>query len=193
MTNNIILRRLLRVHDSLEQARLPHAFGGAIALAFHVGEPRATSDIDVNITADPGAPEPVLSALPARVAWGDADVRACQEAGQVRLWWREAPFDTPLDVFLPQHPRLHRMVVDRAEPVEVLGQTVPILSATDLMIFKMWYARRKDWADIEAMVQYGKADHLEAAAWIGELLGNDDVRLTTLQQIVSEVDAARPT
>lgn len=70
-------------------------------------------------------------------------------------------------------------------------QRIPILTATDLMIFKMWFARRKDWADIEAMVQYGRADHFEAAAWIADLLGADDPHLATLQQIVTEVEMAR--
>ncbi len=187
MTDNVILRRLLQVHDGLESAKLDHGFGGAIALAFHVREPRATIDIDVNVTADPDEPERVFSPLPPTVRWSANDVRACRQDGQVRLWWREQPFDTPLDIFLPQHPRLHAMVVARAERVELLSRSIPILTATDLMIFKLWYARRKDWADIEAMVRYGKADYREAAQWIAELLGGDDPRLRQLQEIVDEV------
>lgn len=190
MTNNVILRRLLAVHEGLDAADLPHAFGGAIALAFHVGEPRATSDIDVNITADPLHPQPTLQALPARVAWGDDDIAAIQRDGQVRVWWREDPFDTPIDLFLTQHPRLHELVVRRAEQVELLGHTIAVLTATDLMIFKIWYDRRKDWADIEEMLRYAKADHREAAGWIAELLGPEDHRLATLQQLVTEVGAS---
>lgn len=187
MTSNTVLRRLLSVHDRLDAAQLQHAFGGAIALAFHVGEPRATIDIDVNITADPEHPERVFRTLPDQMRWDAADVRACRQDGQVRLWWRQEPFDTPVDIFLPQHPTLHELVVRRAERVELLGQTVPILSATDLMIFKLWYDRRKDWADLEAMVRYGKADHVEAAQWIAELLGNSDRRLEQLQALLDEV------
>lgn len=36
------------VHRSLEQAGIPHAFGGAFALAYY-GAPRETKDIDVNV------------------------------------------------------------------------------------------------------------------------------------------------
>lgn len=187
MTSNIVLRRLLAVHEALVAAALPHAFGGAIALAFHVGEPRATSDIDVNITADPLHAEQVLAVLPTPLGWGPADVSRCASDGQVRLWWRAEPFDTPLDIFLPQHPRLHELVVRRAEQVPLLGQSIPILTATDLLTFKVWFGRRKDWADVEAMLRYGKADWQETVEWIIELLGPDDDRLDTLRQIVAEV------
>jgi hypothetical protein len=36
------------VHRSLEEAEIPHAFGGALALGFYA-EPRKTKDIDVNV------------------------------------------------------------------------------------------------------------------------------------------------
>jgi hypothetical protein len=41
--------RLLAVHEALDQAELPHAFGGAIALGYCVVEPRGTRDLDVNV------------------------------------------------------------------------------------------------------------------------------------------------
>lgn len=36
------------VHEQLGKAGVPHAFGGALALAYY-GAPRPTSDIDVNV------------------------------------------------------------------------------------------------------------------------------------------------
>lgn len=36
------------VHQSLKEAGIPHAFGGAFALAYY-GAPRPTSDIDANV------------------------------------------------------------------------------------------------------------------------------------------------
>lgn len=36
------------VHRSLEEAGIPHAFGGAVALGYYA-EPRETQDIDVNV------------------------------------------------------------------------------------------------------------------------------------------------
>lgn len=38
------------VDEALTAAAVPHAFGGALALAYHVESPRATVDIDLNIS-----------------------------------------------------------------------------------------------------------------------------------------------
>jgi hypothetical protein len=46
---SVLAQRLLAVHAALDDAGLPHAFGGAIALAYCTLEPRGTRDIDVNV------------------------------------------------------------------------------------------------------------------------------------------------
>ncbi len=43
--------KILAVHEALEVARIPHAFGGAVALAYY-GEPRMTTYIDVFFSRD---------------------------------------------------------------------------------------------------------------------------------------------
>lgn len=50
---SLLAQRLLAVHDALDAAELPHAFGGAIALAYCTEEPRGTRDLDVNVFVDP--------------------------------------------------------------------------------------------------------------------------------------------
>ena len=47
----------------LDSLGVPHQFGGAIALAWY-RNPRATTDIDVNLTLPPEAAPPVLGASP---------------------------------------------------------------------------------------------------------------------------------
>ena len=56
-------RAALRLHAGLESGGIPHAFGGAIALADWTLEPRGTRDIDVNlfVPAAPPAPAPAAS------------------------------------------------------------------------------------------------------------------------------------
>ena len=49
--------RLVTLHQALDAAGVPHAFGGAIALAYCTEDPRGTNDIDCNVcvpASDPG-------------------------------------------------------------------------------------------------------------------------------------------
>lgn len=60
--------RLLELHDALNAAGLPHAFGGAIALAYCTREPRESHDLDVNVFVAPSQANDVLAVLPGGVA-----------------------------------------------------------------------------------------------------------------------------
>jgi hypothetical protein len=184
----IVLERALELHDALDAAEVPHALGGALALAYHVAEARATRDLDLNVTADPEHPEAVFRVLPRGVLWGPADGRMVRETGQVRLLWPhpESQPPIPLDLFFPQHA-FHRTVMSRTELVVMLDGTMPIISATDLMVFKMLYDRRKDWADIEELVRFGKVDVAEAERWLTAIVGPDDARHATLRELLDEV------
>lgn len=184
----IVLERALEVHHRLDEAGIPNALGGALALAYHVQEARATRDLDLNVTADPAHPEVVFDALPDDVPVGSADVRAVRESGQVRLYWPhpDGQPPIPLDLFFPQHA-FHAVVMGRLERVALLDDTIPILSATDLMVFKMLFDRRKDWADIEELVRFGKVDVAEARGWLTEIVGPGDRRQRTLEDLLEEL------
>jgi hypothetical protein len=172
------VEKILAVHEHLTTAHIQHAFGGAIALGYHVEAPRATADIDLNITADTGRATVVLQALPAAVGWAKADVAQIERDGQARVFWDR----TPIDLFFPQHA-LHDVVASRVEQVPFAGASIPIVSATDLCIFKAMFDRTKDWADIEAMLVYGEVDRGEVRAWLVRLLGEDDQRLAHLDRL----------
>jgi hypothetical protein len=184
----LVLERALEVHHHLDAAGIPHALGGALCLAYHVEEARATRDLDLNVMADPQHPESLFRVLPPGVPWGSSDAAAVRESGQVRLQWPhpdgQAPI--PLDLFFPQH-QFHDVVMTRTELVAMLDETIPILSATDLMVFKMLFDRRKDWADIEELVRFGKADVAEARSWLTEIVGPTDLRQATLDSLLAEL------
>jgi hypothetical protein len=184
----IVLERAVDVHRRLDRAGVAHAIGGALALAYHVAQARATNDIDLNVTADPKNARPVFELLPQDVPWTDRDVTAVRRDGQVRLLWPlpDAGPAIPLDLFFPQHA-LHDVVATRAELVPMLDATVPIVSATDLLVFKALFDRRKDWADIEELIRFGKPDVEEATNWLVQIVGADDRRLATLAEVSDEV------
>jgi len=57
-----LVAKILAVHELLDSMRVTHQFGGAIALAWY-RNPRATTDIDLNLTVPPAQADPVLGAL----------------------------------------------------------------------------------------------------------------------------------
>ena len=178
MTELGLLDKVLRLHSALDQAELPHAFGGALALALHVEQPRGTADIDINISVSTDRAAEVFAALPPEVTHDAAAVTAVERDGQVRLWWGR----TPLDLFFPQH-LLHRVVAGRTVAMPIGDTEIPVLSATDLTVFKALFDRTKDWADIEEMVAFGSPDVIEAIAWLEDIVGRDDPRVAKLRAI----------
>lgn len=172
------VEKIVAVADALTGGNVEFAFSGAIALGYHVENPRATADIDVNITAETTKARGVLRKLPDEVVWSDHDVRQIRRDGQVRLFWDR----TPVDLFFPQHD-LHAVVAGRVERVPFAGRTIPIVSATDLTIFKALFNRTQDWADIENMLAHGRVDRAEARDWLVRLVGPDDPRLARLDRI----------
>lgn len=181
-----LVDKVLLLHQSLDAADVGHAFGGALALALHVEQPRGTADIDINISVPTDRAVQVLSGLPADVKHTLKDVATIERDGQVRLWWGR----TPIDLFFPQH-LLHRVVAGRTVTMPLGAGLVPVLGATDLTIFKALFNRTKDWADIEEMVAFGSPDVAEALAWLEEILGPDDPRIGRLRSV--EPPEADPT
>lgn len=166
------VEKILEVTRSLSATGIEHAFGGAICLGYHTESPRATVDIDVNISAAPKRAKWVLGALPPALQWTSADVQQIVRDGQARVFWDQ----TPIDVFFPQH-ELHEALRSRVQSVPFGGSSIPILSATDLSIFKALFDRPKDWVDIDEMLAYGEVDTGEVRTWLVQLVGADDRRV----------------
>jgi hypothetical protein len=164
-----LVEKLFAVHDSLTAASLSHAFGGAIALAYCVEEPRGTRDLDVNIFTDAANARVALGALPDGVRVAGEDIDAVVRDGQTRLWWD----GTPIDVFLDKLP-LHEAVAAGIVWVPLAGREVPVLDCASLTVFKALFDRTKDWADLEAIAR-STPEHIEkAAATIADLVGHED-------------------
>jgi hypothetical protein len=171
--------RLIAVHDALDRATLPHAFGGAIALAYCTLDPRGTRDLDVNVFVPTGRAEEVLAALPEGVEHTDEDRRRLESDGQVRVWWD----DTPLDLFLDYAP-IHAQAAAHARQVSFEGALIRVLGPVELAVFKAMFDRTKDWADIEAILAAGAADREQIAAALAPMLGDDDARWRRLDEAV---------
>lgn len=174
-----LVEKLFAIHDSLTEASVAHAFGGAIALAYCVEEPRGTRDLDVNIFVDAAKAGPTLACMPGGVTVTVKDIAKVERYGQARLDWD----GTPIDVFLNNLP-LHQAVAAGVVWVPLAGREVPVLDCASLAIFKAFFDRTKDWADLEAIAQATPEDIDSAASTISELVGKDDPAVQRLESLI---------
>lgn len=173
--SNGVPEKMLAIHGRLRSAGLDHAFGGALALAWCTEQARGTIDVDVNVFVGPERADEALAALPDGIVATAEERALLTRDGQVRLWWGT----TPVDVFL-NTTEFHQTVAARVRWEPFLGRDLPFLACQDLAVFKAFFNRTKDWADLEAMRQ---ADSLDVPAVVGVLaafLGGDDERIARL-------------
>jgi hypothetical protein len=182
---SLLGQRLLEIHDALSAAGLPHAFGGAIALAYCTGEPRGTRDLDVNVFVAPERAAEALAALPAGVAVSEAEIEQARREGQVRLWWEE----TPVDVFLDVH-QFHAEVASSVREVPFMDREIPTVDCTALAVFKALFDRTRDWGDIEEMLAVGSLDLPRACAWLRHFQGSDSPAASKLTDLGARAPAA---
>jgi hypothetical protein len=175
-----LVEKLFTIHEHLTEAGFAHAFGGAIALAYCVEEPRGTRDLDVNIFIDASKAESVLASLPPGIRVRKKDVAKVRRDGQARLDWD----GTPIDVFLNNIP-LHDAVASSVVWVRLEGREIPVLDCASLVIFKAFFDRTKDWADLEAIAIAAPEDIEGAAATIADLVGEDDPAVEKLKTLSS--------
>ncbi len=174
-----LVKKLFAIHEALTNAGVAHAFGGAIALAYCTEEPRGTRDLDVNIFVDASKAERTLAHLPEGVRVTAQDIASVERDGQTRLDWD----GTPVDVFLNNLP-LHEAVAETVVWVPLENREIPVLDCASLAIFKAFFDRTKDWADMEAIAQATPEDIDIAAATIAELVGEDDPAVQRLESLI---------
>ena len=177
MTN--LVDAIVGIHDGLDSAGLPHAFGGALALAWCTGEPRATRDVDVNVFVAPDHATRVLDALPAGVAWTAADAAQLFGDGQHRVRWGRIP----IDIFL-SNTSFHDEVADRVVGHPFAGRTLPFLSCADLAVFKAFFDRPRDWVDLAEIAACGRLQGDQVVGVLVRLLGSEDPRVDRLVELL---------
>lgn len=172
------------LHEALERANIPHAFGGALALGYCVHNPRATGDIDINVFVAPEQSEDVFAALPGDIPITAKNREQTLRDGQVRLRWGTVP----VDLFFGYH-LFHELARQRVRLVPFGETPMPFLDCTDLTVFKVVFGRPRDWVDIDTMVTAGTIDAAEALRWTADLFGADSDRYQRLAMAFAE---ARP-
>lgn len=163
-------------------AEVPHAFGGALALAYYA-EPRATIDIDLNVFVPPTRYPEVAALLGALGMPADdpATAAAAVADGQVRILWDR----TPVDLFLSYDP-FHDAASNARRTVPFADVTIPVLAAEHLIVCKVVFNRAKDWVDIDALLDAGTAvDTAEVLRWVGRIAGDEDPRYERVATVLT--------
>jgi Nucleotidyl transferase AbiEii toxin, Type IV TA system len=175
----LLTQKVLAIDQALEGAEIPHAIGGAIALAYY-GEPRVTIDIDVNVFVSTERLSEIERALRPLGVDPEHDERELVEDQQVRFRWDR----NPVHLFF-SHDELHEAMPTAVRRVPLAGSTIPIVSPEHLVIRKAMLDRPKDWPDIEAILAAETPLDLdEIRSWSVRLAEGDDSGLTKLDQML---------
>jgi hypothetical protein len=175
--------QIVAIQQAFVEAGIPHAFGGAQALAYY-GSVRATHDIDVNIFLSADEAERVFVVLGSLGAatQNPGLRRLAARDEQVRVLWD----DTPVDLFFA-YDALHESSMVRRRRVDFYGDPIHILSAEDLITYKATFDREKDWNDIASIIYACEQplDYDYVRGWLERIDGPEGWRLARLERLIA--------
>jgi hypothetical protein len=156
---NPIYTAALELQGFCSQRSWRFCFIGAIAIQ-RWGEPRLTQDADLTLISGFGSEEPFVDALLQAFAARRSDAR--EFALRYRVLLMQAGNGVPLDVSLGAMPFEER-AVERASGFHIGdGKALFTCGAEDLVVFKAFAGRDKDWLDIEG-IALRQGDKLDRA------------------------------
>ncbi|MEI8259416.1 MAG: hypothetical protein WCJ30_27425 [Deltaproteobacteria bacterium] len=169
--------------DTLEREGLPYAFGGAIALSAW-SEPRATTDIDLNLWIE----DPEIAGAAAVLARAgvtlDASTAVAQADATGMFYGRHG--DYRVDIFVPSIP-FYAEALKRRRRVRLADRDTWVLSAECLTVFKMLFFRPKDLVDVARLLSIAGEgfDRGYVRHWLIETMGEDDLRVVRWDRLVA--------
>ncbi len=174
--------QIVAIEGAFDAAAIPHAFGGAQALAYY-GPIRATHDIDLNVFVSASEAQRVLDSLgPLGAEVSNPGLLVLIERDeQVRIFWDA----TPVDLFFA-YDALHQSSMERRRAVDFYGDPIHILSAEDLMVYKATFNRPKDWRDIAGMI-FASPEPLDfdyVRTWLERIDDDEKHRLDRLERLI---------
>ena len=108
-------------------------------------------------------------------------VEHVQRDGQVRVFWDA----TPLDLFFAYDP-FHDAAASARHKVPFADGSIPILSASHLVVCKVVFNRGRDWVDIDAMLSADvQLDVAEVLRWVGRIAGDTDPRFDRIAALLT--------
>jgi hypothetical protein len=179
VSNPGLVEKVVLLDEALAGARIAHAFGGALALAYY-GEPRTTVDIDVNVFVSSERFEEVRAVLAAAGVDRFPDAATIRRDGQGRAFWGS----NPVDLFFA-YGDIHEAMRRDARQVPFGEGAIPVLSVEHLVVSKVVFDRPKDWIDLEQVLTANPGlDVNEVDRWLRHIVGSDDGRYARFGALV---------
>lgn len=136
---------LLAVHEILEADAIAHALCGGLAANLYRDEVRATTDVDLAVAVGPARLVDLVKAFTER-GW---DAQPYWRNGeQIRLSRRDLP---RVDCLIATTD-YERAAIDRSVEVEIAGRALRVLTAEDLIVFKLVAGRARDHEAVAAII-----------------------------------------
>jgi hypothetical protein len=145
---NPLLAAALEVQAFCRDQSWRFCFIGGLAVQ-RWGEPRLTQDADLTVITGFGGEAPFVDALLARFEGRLADAREFALRNRVLLL--RSSRGVPLDVALGAMPFEERAVARASDFTIAPGAVIFTCSAEDLVVFKAFAGRPRDWLDIEGI------------------------------------------
>lgn len=159
-----LTRALLAVHEVLDAAEVSHALCGGLAANLYREEVRATSDVDLAVAVGPAR---LVDLARTFIGKGWRAEPYWRRGEQLRLTRR----DLPRVDCLVATTDFERAAIDRAVPVEIEGRELRVLTAEDLIVFKLVAGRARDYEAVAAIIN-ARAGGLDAdyiTGWLEQL------------------------
>ena len=166
---------LLEVIRILDRLGIRYALGGSMASSIH-GKPRFTHDADLSADLPMEKVQAFLDSLDvAYYLSRDAVMLAIQEHGSFNIIHTSSGFK--LDVFLCVKTEFENAMYARRQQASVGGETVFVMSAEDILLYKLDWFRRggeisdRQWSDILGVlqVQGNRLDQTYLETWAASL------------------------
>jgi hypothetical protein len=146
---NEVLKAAQELQTFCESKRWPFCIIGGLAL-LRWGEPRETVDVDITLLTGFGVEEPFIEALVEKFEPRVSDASNFALRNRVLLLRNKS--GVGLDIALAGLP-FEESAVRRSTPFSISSDlNLRTCAAEDLIVFKAFAARPKDWLDIEGIL-----------------------------------------
>lgn len=163
---NPIFTAALEIQNICHEQGWRFCFIGGLALQ-RWGEPRLTQDVDLTVISGFGNEAAYVDALLGSLSGRLEDARAFALRNRVLLL--RSSGGVPIDVALGAMPFEERATTRASDFLIESSASLRTCSAEDLIVFKVFAGRERDWLDVESIVSR-QADHLDRDLVWEELL-----------------------